>query len=88
MPVHFFYWVCNRCDVSPLKVRIGVSADGNLIATWRCDKCHRNIMASLPMEEVIAKVPRLQIEAPLFTKEDVSLLAGMKISVEEISNDT
>ncbi len=76
---YFFGWQCTDCETKATSVKVGVSEDGKLVVVWWCQTCEQLVRASVPMEEVIAKIPRFQLQAPELTEEDESLLKGLHI---------
>ncbi len=52
------HWTCH-CGSSPSndRVTIGVSSMAELVATWKCLRCSEEVMARIPLEQLIADLP-------------------------------
>ncbi len=80
------FFTCS-CGVSRGHVKIALSSLGELICSWKCLKCERDMMVRLPFESLIADIPshpggRKMLASPVFTAEDTKLMSEMNISVE------
>lgn len=68
-------------------VVVGTNSLGELTAQWRCHQCNANILARIPLKDVINDIPPMPnqplhppLKGPLFTPVDMAELAGMHIS--------
>ena len=74
------HWTCN-CGLSPLRVKVGVTSLGELLAEWNCMKCKKTILARIDLEKLIADIPPHPTDSP-FTQDDVNELKDMHIKFE------
>lgn len=91
--IHILGWVC-PCGTRRAHVQVGTSSLGELVAKWQCAKCNEFCLVRIPMEEVIAGIPKAPPPLPLlvaptpspYTAEDLRLLTDMHISLEGETN--
>ena len=80
-------WTC-RCGTSPLehKVTIGVSSLADLIATWTCENCGEEVMARIPLEQILSDLPPQPVPSTVdneFTEEDRDWLDKAHIKLHD-----
>lgn len=76
------------CGEKRSHVKVGLSSLGELMCKWTCIKCHSDIIARIPFEQLIRDTPvhheKKLLASPLFNKEDKDFLRAMKIAQEGI----
>ena len=80
------HWTC-RCGASPLedRVTIGVSSLAELVATWKCEECDEEVMARIPLEQILADLPSMPASSsgpPDFTEDDKDWLNQAHIRLD------
>ena len=76
------HWKCD-CGHKPIHIRVGVSSMGDLIGVWHCTQCNKDVVARIPLEQLIADIPpppKVNVE---FTSDDKKDLRDMHIRFEE-----
>jgi len=81
------HWSC-RCGTSPDedRVTIGVTSFAELAATWRCPNCQDEVMARIPLKQLLADLPPPPAPSHAqrgFTKADRAWLEGAHIRLDE-----
>ena len=80
-------WTCG-CGTSPSeqRVTIGVSSMADLIATWTCEHCQEEVMARIPLSQIMADLPAQPVAVPMsneFTEDDRGWLDKVHIRLDE-----
>lgn len=81
--VHCLKFECS-CGHPRHTVKIGLGSLGELICTWKCLKCSKNVMVRLPFEELIKGIPPhpvIELPAATLTADDIALLGQMHITM-------
>lgn len=74
-------WECS-CGIPRVYVQGGINSLGEFVAKWRCLKCKKWVMATIPLEKLIADIPihpQLALPTPQFIGDDQKFLKEMHI---------
>lgn len=68
-------------------VKVNISSMSELVLTWKCMKCGKDVISRIPFEKLIAEAsvipsPQMYLPAPLLNASDKSLLGEMNIKWE------
>ena len=70
---------CEDCGVVTKLVEVGLGSLGDLVITWCCTQCQRDIVCRIPMDRVIADIPVPPAE---FNTDDMKWLKACHITLE------
>ena len=68
------------CGIPPTHMRVFVNPMVEIHFIWKCEKCHRNLIVKLPIEELIADVPI--VPKLLTAQSDTDFLHSIGVSNE------
>lgn len=87
--IRFIRWECS-CGMPRNSVLVGVSSLGELVAKWTCQKCGKEVMARMKLEDLIrdipTPVPQICLPPATYTQEDLKLLRAMHIGEPDESH--
>ena len=72
-------FTCQGCGRKTKSTSINVTSGYELMLTWKCKRCGKQVKAFLPLERIVTLAPSMQ--EPDYDKTDMDFLKEMNISL-------